>query len=120
MNLIENFKSRLSKLAQQFHASSEDDEGDYPSDSELIILEYCEQMGYKADHIPAEFTLYDPDDPEDIYHENLSWHINELSLMHDDVFELDWFYSHLFWPDIFKTPEDFRSMNESFRSEYGL
>ena len=120
MNLQIEIKSQLSTLAQKFHAQTDHDEYDYPWDAELLIFEYCQEKGYKADHIPAEYALFDPDDPDDIFSENIPWHNNELSLMHEDVFELCWFYSHLFWPDIFKTPDDLREIAKGARSEYGL
>ncbi len=112
---LDQIKHQITELAQQHSAIDEETLDDFKEAEwieeqvEDLIIAYCEQMGYLIDGFPTEKKeLSEEELGEDYFcRERYQLYLDMLSLEKEDVAELMWFYTSSFWPDAFKTKEDY-------------
>jgi hypothetical protein len=112
---IEDVKQEISELAKMHEAIDEKTISDF-NDAEYIelmaeesIIAYCEHNGYLINGFPTEKRQqFSEEDQEEYFcRERFQLYLDSLALEKDDVAEIWWFYNKSFWPDCFKTKENF-------------
>lgn len=87
------------------------------------IISYCESKGYEVEGYPFQKRILGQTDDyydEDYfcYERNLKY-LDVLASIHDDVFELMYFYGKSFWPDQVGTKKEYRNhILENIESNY--
>jgi hypothetical protein len=109
MEKLKQIKTQILELHKQWDAIPDDDDSlDGFKDAEIIesevqdlILDFCEKRKYTINGLTIEKlkALYAKDEDELFPYESWLEVIEQLTLTHNDVAELLWFYYHIFWPD---------------------
>jgi hypothetical protein len=115
---IEQIKTKITELAKKHASINEENLGDF-NDAELLetqaedlIIAYCEEKGYLVNGFPTEKRQLSEEELDDydceyFCRERFDLYLDILTYQKEDVAELTWHYTHLFWPDTFKSKEYF-------------
>ena len=102
---IEHIKNQILKLHKAWDAIPDDDDSldglkdaeSIESDVQNLILDYCRKKQYHVDDLTIE-KLNTLNEADDLFpYERNEKFLEQLTLKHDDVAELMWFYHHTFW-----------------------
>lgn len=112
---INTIKAQIQRLAEEHHAIDEvnlEDLKDTESlelDAEVLIKEYCEKQGYQVQGFPHEKRkINDEEHDEDYFSlERFRMYLDHLTLTHNDVADLKWFYVDRFWPNWFENKKEY-------------
>lgn len=111
---MNNIKIKIIQLAQNHHAT--DEKGiDELKDSELLeidaenlIIAYCEEKKYLIKGFPTEKKKIKDQLDEDYFcRERYQYYLDCLTIEKKDVVELMWCYVSCFWPDYFKSKQEY-------------
>ena len=107
-------QSKIIALAKKHQELDEDVVGFeiiflYEKDALLLIVEYCENQGYLIDGFPTEKRVSIPEEEHEDYFtiERYQYYLDKLSLVKEDVAELNYVYQNSFWPDYYESKESF-------------
>jgi hypothetical protein len=76
--------------------------------AEQLIVEYCESQNYLISGFPTEKrAIKDYLDEDYFSRERFRFYLDTLSIQKEDVAELMWQYASHFWPDYFKSKEEY-------------
>lgn len=125
---LNQIKQQITALAQQHSAIDEKSLDDFKEaewieeEAEDIIIACCEQMGYLINGFPTEKKKLSEDVLGEDYfcRERYRLYLDMLSLEKDDVAKLMWFYTSSFWPDAFKTKEDYLASTKEIVESTGF
>jgi hypothetical protein len=123
-----HIKQQITELAQQHSAIDEKSLDDFKEAEwieeqvEDLIIAYCEQMGYLIDGFPTEKKKLPEEALDDDYfcRERYQLYLDMLLLEKEDVTELMWFYTSSFWPDAFKTKDDYLAFTRDDIASTGI
>lgn len=115
---IEQIKFKIAELAQKHAAIDEDGISEFKdaewieTQAEDLIIAYCEEKGYLVNGFPTEKRQLSEEELDDydgeyFCKERFDLYLDILTYQKEDVAELTWHYTYLFWPDTFKSKEDF-------------
>jgi hypothetical protein len=111
---IEEIKAKLLNLAAQHHAIEDDfdnlDEAELvEEEAEQLIVEYCEVKQLLINGFPTEKKALPEGELEDDYFcsERFKLYLDTLATQNDEVSELMWCYVSNFWPDFYKSKEEY-------------
>lgn len=108
---LEKIKETILELAHKHQSSDNDSHNSWESESieqesEQLIIDYAISKGYSVNGFPPEQGTEEWKG-EEITHEHYQLYVNTLALEKDDIAELMWHYSSSFWPDRFKSKEEY-------------
>lgn len=111
---MNNIKIKIIQLAQNHHAT--DEKGiDELKDSELLeldaenlIIAYCEEKKYLIEGFPTEKKKIKNQLDEDYFcRERYRYYLDRMTVEKEDVADLMWCYVSSFWPDYFKSKQEY-------------
>lgn len=111
---IEEIKLRINILAQK-HKSNDEYGIDEFEDSELLeleaenlIIDYCEEKIYLIEGFPTEKKKIKDELDEDYFcRERYRYYLDRMTVEKEDVADLMWCYVSCFWPDYFKSKQEY-------------
>lgn len=103
------------ELAQRHHADATDDSHAEVLEFEALntIAKYIfEKQLIQVEDLPFE----QPDEEYDDYYsyDQLRYIVDTTSLKQEDVLELNWQYTHAFWPEVLESKEDLEGQVKAF------
>ena len=125
MNDNEKIKAIISGLAEE-HKKIDDKIENWEEsnrieyEAEMLIADYCEIHGYLIEGFPTLKKMEIRSDDFDDYfcRERFQLYLDMLAVSHEDVAELMWYYTSLFWEDTYNSKQDYlESINLQLASE---
>ena len=112
--MIQDIKTKIINLAQKHHTVNEDDLDGLEEaellelEAEKLIIAYCEQNQYLINGFPTKKKEMEDELDEDYFcRERYQLYLDTLAMTKNDVADLLWCYSSNFWPDTFKSKEEY-------------
>ena len=111
---IEEIKLRINILAQKHKSNDEygiDEFKDFELleiDAENLIIAYCEVKKYLIKGFPTEKKKIKNQLDEDYFcRERYRYYLDRMTVEKEDVADLMWYYVSSFWPDYFKSKQEY-------------
>ena len=107
---ISEIRTKIESLHKEHLAASDGvEEAEWiETQCEDLIVDYCEKLGYLINGFPTEKRKQSEQELNEDYfcRERLQLYLDTLLVSKNDVADLMWFYSNLFWPGQFKSKEE--------------
>lgn len=111
---MNNIKIKIKKLAQNHHATDEKGIVEFKDsellelDAENLIIAYCEEKKYLIKGFPTEKKKIKNQLYEDYFcRERYRYYLDRMTVEKEDVADLMWCYVSCFWPDYFKSKQEY-------------